>query len=119
MIHEGATSRHLDSLAVYGTLGRVAGQVACLEGLAAVAAEQRRPERAARLLGAATALREGIGIARRPSECTDHEHTLAMVRDALGADAFGAAWAAGWAMPLERAIAFAGETATADRPSPG
>ena len=69
----------------------------------------RRPgasaERAARLYGAAAALRERLGAAVVPWERPAHERDLAAVRAALGPAAFAAAWAAGAALPLEAAVA--------------
>jgi non-specific serine/threonine protein kinase len=76
-------------------------------GLAEVSAAERLPLRAARLLGVAHALHEGIGhhmdILRRRA----FERTSAAVRATLGEGAFAAAWAAGQAMGLEEAIAYA------------
>ncbi len=70
-----------------------------------MAAAQGRPERAARLCGAAAALREELGTrfsltARR----AEHDRTVAAARAALGEDAFESAWAKGHALPLEEAI---------------
>jgi tetratricopeptide (TPR) repeat protein len=78
--------------------------VACLEGLARVAAMQGRPERAARLLGASAARREEQGITLSPIVRADHDHAENAARAALGEDAFTTAWAVGHAMPLEEAV---------------
>jgi tetratricopeptide (TPR) repeat protein len=74
------------------------------EGLAGVAA-QRQPARAARLFGAAEALRETIGAPLPPINRADYERDVAAARAQLHEDAFAAAWAAGRAMTLEQAIA--------------
>jgi predicted ATPase/DNA-binding SARP family transcriptional activator len=79
----------------------------CLEGLAGVAAGQGREERAARLLGAAEALRDAGGAVILPHRRPAFERLLADVRTALGEEAFAAAWAAGRALSLEEAIALA------------
>ena len=78
--------------------------VACLEGLARVAAMEGRPERAARLLGASAARREELGISLSPIVQADHDHAVNAARAALGEDAFTRAWAGGHAMSLEEAI---------------
>lgn len=64
-------------------------------------------DRAARLLGAADALRETIGQPLSPSERAGVDVDVATVRTALGDDAFTAAWAVGRAMSLEEVIAYA------------
>ena len=75
-----------------------------LEGLARVALAQGRMERAARLCVAAAALREDIGWNLPPAKRAGHDRTVAAVRGALGEEAFAAAWARGYALPLEEAI---------------
>jgi hypothetical protein len=78
--------------------------VACLEGLARVAAMQGRSERAAQLLGASAARSEELGISLSPIVQADHDHAVNAARAALGEDAFTTAWAAGHAESLEEAI---------------
>ena len=65
----------------------------------------RDGERAARLLGAAAALREGTGTPRPPIECTEFDRRLDAVRSALGEARFAAAWSAGRAMSAQQALA--------------
>jgi predicted ATPase/DNA-binding XRE family transcriptional regulator len=77
----------------------------CLEGLARVAVAQGRMERAARLCGTTAALREDMGWPLPPVRCAEHERTVAAAREALGEEAFAAAWVRGHALPLEEAIA--------------
>ena len=78
-----------------------------LEGLAGVAATTGRPELAARLLGAAEALRLAIQGPLWPSERASYDQHLAATRAALDQTEFAASWAAGRALTLEQAIAFA------------
>jgi hypothetical protein len=73
----------------------------------AVAAAREQPVHAARLFGAAEALREEIGAAIWPSRRPLYEQALGTVRDALGTGAFAAAWGEGLAMTLERAVEYA------------
>jgi len=76
----------------------------CLEGLARVAVAQGRMERAARLCGAAAALREDRGWPFPPAKRVEHDRTVAAARRGLGEEAFEAAWVRGHALPLEEAI---------------
>lgn len=85
-------------------VGRAYETVACLEGLARVAAMQGQPERAARLLGASAALSDEMGTPLSPIIRLDHDHASKTAQEALGKDAFEAAFAAGRAMPLEESI---------------
>jgi predicted ATPase/DNA-binding SARP family transcriptional activator len=79
----------------------------CFEGLAAVLAFTGQAEPAARLLGAAEALRDSLGVDLAPAERETHEVTAAAVREALGEEQFSAAWRLGRELALDRAIAFA------------
>ena len=63
--------------------------------------------RAARLGGAASALRESIGSPQTPAEQETTDKTMGAVREALGGGAFAAAWDAGRAMTLEQAVEYA------------
>ena len=89
-----------------------------LEGLASVLADQGQPELAARLAGAADALREKMGITwEEPVTRVAFEGARARVRARLDEAAWTAAWAEGWALSLEQAIAHALQGAT-DTSSP-
>jgi predicted ATPase/DNA-binding CsgD family transcriptional regulator len=74
-----------------------------LEGLASVAMGQDQPAWAARLWGAAEALRETIGTPIWPVERAAYERSVAAARTLLGERKFGAAWVEGRTMPLEQA----------------
>ena len=88
-------------------VGRAYETVSCLEGLARVAAMQGQAERAATLLGASAALREETGTPLSPVTRADHDHASDAAYEALGEQAFEAAWAAGNGMPFEESIAAA------------
>ncbi len=76
-----------------------------LEAFAGVAVGQGWMVRAARLLAAAEALRTMIGVRRLPSARPAYERHVATARAQLDDAAFAAAWAAGQALTLEKAIA--------------
>jgi len=78
-----------------------------LEGMTGVAQGQSQSSRAARLGGAASALRESIGSPRSPAEQEEIDQQVAAVREALGEAAFAAAWDAGRAMTWEQAVEYA------------
>jgi non-specific serine/threonine protein kinase len=76
----------------------------CLEGFGELAAASGRAERAARLLGAAQAVRDAHGSTLQPVNRPIHASSLAAARQALGDAAFSDAWDAGRAMQLEHAL---------------
>ena len=76
----------------------------CLEGLSRVAVAQGKMERAARLCGVAAAVREDKGWPPPPAKRAEIDRTVAATREALGEEAFAAAWARSNAMPLGEAI---------------
>ncbi|HKG26885.1 MAG TPA: tetratricopeptide repeat protein [Thermomicrobiales bacterium] len=87
-----------------------------LEGLAASIGPNKQPELAARLLVAAEALREEVGIPVEPALLDAHAQTVEAVRAALGDEAFALARATGRAMSRRDAITAAiQEPATAPR----
>jgi predicted ATPase/class 3 adenylate cyclase/DNA-binding XRE family transcriptional regulator len=100
-----------ESLALRQELGEKYGIAECLEWIAIMIPAQgdRRTalERAARLFGAAAALREAISTALEPYQHADHDREVAAGRAVLGDAVFDAAWAVGAAMPLEQAIVYA------------
>ena len=95
--HEG-----LDLGRARGNLGDV---IDVLEGLARLGADLGQIERAARLFGAALTLREEIGVPRAPQELAYFEPVLTALRDALGAEGFAAAHAAGQSLSRAEAMA--------------
>jgi len=94
-----------EALRIAGELGDRLAIAATLEGVARVAALSSKPERAARLWGAAAKLREDIGAAHVPTERVQYERHVAGARAAKGDDAqFDAAWLEGRALTCEQAI---------------
>jgi len=94
-------------------MGRVMGDNLCiafsLEGLADVAGVQGDPAWAARLWGAAEALREARGTPLQPVYSTDYEQSVATARTRLGEKAFVAAWAEGRMMTPEQVLVAQGQ----------
>ena len=100
-----AEALHREGLALASEVGDKQGVVESLEGLARVAAMTREMPRAARLFGAATALREALGVSLDQDAEDGHERAVAEVRAELGDAAYEETWSAGRALPLEQAVA--------------
>jgi len=86
----------------------------CLIGLADAATMCGQHRRAARLFGAAEALRESIGAPQLPPSCA-RRRRIELTRNALSDGAFTAEWATGKALPLEDAVAEAAAVPPAAR----
>jgi hypothetical protein len=97
-----AGARPRQSLALRRALGEPLGIAQCLEGLA-LTADRDRAAWAARLLGAAEAIRERLGAPLPPVDRPEHDAAVAAARAALGDDGFAAAWAAGRTMTIDAA----------------
>ncbi|HZC93673.1 MAG TPA: LuxR family transcriptional regulator [Mycobacterium sp.] len=84
-----------------------AGTSDTLECLATLVGEAGSHREAARLFGAAAAIRQRIGAVRFKVWDADYEASVGVLRDALGDSEFEAAWAEGASMSTEEAIAYA------------
>jgi hypothetical protein len=78
-----------------------------LEGLACVAGAKGEADRAARLWGAAQALRETKGIPRDPDFLAEADARTSAVRSGMGEGAWQEAWRKGRAMMLDEAVSYA------------
>jgi tetratricopeptide (TPR) repeat protein len=83
------------------------GIVYTLEGFASLAALEGQPARATRLFAWADAARETVRDTRPPVEQADVDSDLATIHTQLDEATFAAAQAAGRAMSMDEAIAFA------------
>jgi ATP/maltotriose-dependent transcriptional regulator MalT len=106
-----AARHYKESLPLLNELGDKASIAECLEGLAAAVGAWKggQPERAARLFGAADALRETVGTPRSVAARPEYERNLTTARSLIHEVAFGEAFAQGRAMSLEEALALAAE----------
>jgi predicted ATPase/class 3 adenylate cyclase len=93
-----------ESLEVRREVGDKWGIAHSLEGFAGLAEASGNPARAARLFGAAEALRDSIGAPVRPTDRPDYDQRVAAARAQLTSEAFTAAWVAGRAMTLSQAV---------------
>jgi non-specific serine/threonine protein kinase len=93
-----------ESLALYREVGDAWAVGRYLPVLATAAFGLGRPARAARLLGAAAALRGRLGTPLPPLFQREHDRAVAAVSRAMGEPRFAAAWDLGAAMSLEGAL---------------
>jgi tetratricopeptide (TPR) repeat protein len=93
-----------ECLTLYRTAGEVFGIGRYLPILAGVISGQGEPERAARLFGAAAALRERLGVQLPLAMRSAHDRAIAAVHGTLGDADFTAAWAAGQALSMDEAV---------------
>src|SRR5262249_21298155 len=111
--HQGdfprAAALFRESLSLCAELGDRRSIAGCLEGLAGVAGRTAHPERAACLFGAAAALQEAIGARLHSADLAEYNDNVALVQSQLAREAFAAAWAAGRALTLDQALAYAAE----------
>ncbi|MEB3982827.1 LuxR C-terminal-related transcriptional regulator [Mycobacterium sp. 663a-19] len=78
-----------------------------LECLATLAGEAGRHREAARLFGAAAAIRERTGVVRFKLWVAGYEASVGELRNAMGQADFESAWAEGAALSTEEAVAYA------------
>jgi predicted ATPase/DNA-binding CsgD family transcriptional regulator/Tfp pilus assembly protein PilF len=99
-----ATGLHVEALELQRQLGDKPGIGASLEALAGLATASGRQQHAARLLGAAEALRTRGGYARLSWESRRHEGDLKATREGLSGDDLEAAFAEGMRLSIEEAM---------------
>ena len=104
---ERAGERFADSLTAFVEFGDRGGIAEGLEGMSAVAAGGGDPIRAARIAGAADALRATYAGSPYPHDRAAVEPYLARARGDVEEGAWTAAWAEGREMPVDEAIQLA------------
>ena len=105
--HDLAHKHFIEGIGILHGVGNLPGVIDSLEGLADVAAATAAPRRAARLWGAADALRQEIGNARSVHESITYEHQVKAIRAILTAKVFDQACDEGRATPLDDAVRYA------------
>lgn len=105
--YESARSLYMEGLAISRELGDKWLLCYLLEDIGGLAARQGQAERALRLVGAATILRETINAPLPPADKDKLEQMLIMARQALGDSTATLATAEGRAWSLEQAVDYA------------
>jgi tetratricopeptide (TPR) repeat protein len=99
-----AEGLHREALAMRASRSLRPGVAESLEALAGLAVYQGGYVKAARLFGAASALRDQMGLARWPVQREGYDRDVTEIRKVLGEDAFAAAWADGTALSFDDAV---------------
>jgi len=104
--HTGlAIERYQASLNLLIEIGAQAHAAPVVEGMASIAVGQGQMDRAARLFGAAEAMRERIQVPLPPADRPDYERNLGTVKEQLSEEALASAWQKGRAMTTDEIIA--------------
>ncbi len=118
--HEGhfekAEAAYRETILQWKRLGHRAAIAHQLECFATIALARQQYARAARLYGAAAALREKIGIAMTQPEKVEYDGQVADLRTKLDERTLAAAWAEGQALSMDQAIQLARERPAGDSP---
>ncbi|MBI3739611.1 MAG: hypothetical protein HY258_11240 [Chloroflexi bacterium] len=105
--HQKAKAMYRETILEWQRIGHRAAIAHQLECFAAIAKVEEQGQRAARLFGAAEALREKIDIPMTAMERVEYDREIADLRAGMDEKAFTAAWAEGRAMTMEQTIAYA------------
>lgn len=105
--YEHALQLYRGSLEILDQLGVNHHIAQCLTRLAGAVRQLGHPEAAIKLLGAAQAIRETVGIDVLSSDKPEYDRLLHDLKHHVGEQKFDTVWATGWAMTLDRAVAFA------------
>jgi tetratricopeptide (TPR) repeat protein len=101
---ERAGQYYRESLILRRDLGDRQGIWFTVHAVGFLAQQQGDVERATRLLAAAAAMGQQLGVTPPAHDQARYDQTVKEVRQSLGEAAFITSWAAGQAMTLERAI---------------
>ena len=107
---EEARAYFVESLIVCHELGDKEIVAACIAGLGGIASSSGKPEAAAKLLAAASALLESVGTSLDPADRMEYQRNLAAAMAQTDEAAWEAAWGEGHSMSMEQAIAYALES---------
>jgi predicted ATPase/transcriptional regulator with XRE-family HTH domain len=102
-----AISGLMESLKIRKEIGDKGGVAWCLEKFAQIESAIGDAARAVHFLGAARALREGMGTVVDSVDQADYDRMLTILQNRLGEEAFRQAWQEGKAMSTEQAIRYA------------
>jgi len=105
--YESVQLLQLENLTICKELGDRPGVAGGLEGMAAALLGQELALKAARLWGAAEALRESIGAPLSADEFGKNERQVEQARLLCNSDAFAAAWEDGRSLSWEQAVTYA------------
>jgi tetratricopeptide (TPR) repeat protein len=99
-----ALSYFKEALGLQCELDNQAGVAECLAGIAAALTGSSQMERAARLFGAAEAIRENVGAVLWPANEMEMNRCLARLHESLPEERLQAQWAQGRGMSVQQAV---------------
>jgi hypothetical protein len=102
-----AEEMYRETLPEWKRIGHRAAIAHQLECFAFIAKSQEQGQRAARLFGAAEALREKINIPMNSKERIEYDKEIASLRAGMDEKSYTSNWAEGRAMSMDQAIEFA------------
>ena len=105
--YQQAASHYREALTIHWDRGNKRFTAEDLERLADVALMCQQSKHAARLLGAAEALRQSAGVDLFPYQIEDYERGLELLRSQLDETALTIHWAEGRAMDVKQAVEYA------------
>lgn len=105
--YKQASSHYKEALAIYWDRGSERAVAGGLEQLAGVAVMCQQSARAARLMGAAEALRQSSDKALFPFEMANYESTLKLLHSQLDEPSFARCWSEGRTMNVKEAVKYA------------
>jgi predicted ATPase/transcriptional regulator with XRE-family HTH domain len=100
----GALELFRQALSMQQELDNQAGMAECLSGIAGVLTLQSHFDCAARLFGAAEALREATGVVLWPANRMEYERSLVLLQNSMEPEKLKAAWARGRSLPLAQSV---------------
>src|SRR5579875_1389423 len=106
------------SLQLASEVGDRLGLLSTLETFAWLCRQIGLPERAAQFLGTVEGLRDWMQIPLPPTFLARHEHEVAVLRSALGENAFNESWAYGRTMTLKLALSMVARISVAEQNAP-
>jgi hypothetical protein len=105
--HEQAKAAYKETIVEWKRIGHRAAIAHQLECFGSVAKVEEQGQRAARLFGAAEALREKIDIPMTAMEHMEYEREISDLKAGMDEKVFTSAWAEGRALTMDQAIDFA------------
>ena len=88
-----------------------------IEGLADICAKENQAQKAVQLYGAASALREALGLSFSASERTSYQSALDQLHERVADESFNREWERGRSLRLQEAVELAMEAETPKRPA--
>jgi predicted ATPase/DNA-binding CsgD family transcriptional regulator len=100
-----AEKLYVESIRGWWNYGQMGGIARCFECLAFIAIAEKRDQQAARWLGAAENIRQGLHAERIPPEQEEYEREIVILRGRMNTQDFTGSWLEGQALTFQQVIA--------------